>query len=66
MFALIANILAYSMSEDYRFFVKKIKYKQEVVYENTPEIDDSLRVTIVEEIPGDAFQDFISEETPKE
>ncbi len=44
-----ANIFAYIVSEDYRFFVKKIKYKQEIVYENNGNIDDSERIIIVEE-----------------
>lgn len=48
MLALLGNIIAYSVSEDYRFFVKKIKYKQEVVYETIGTIDDSQRIILVE------------------
>jgi hypothetical protein len=48
MFTLLGNIIAYSVSEDYRFFVKKIKYPWEVVYENTQQVDDSERVILVE------------------
>lgn len=39
---LVCNIIAYSMSEDYRFFVKKLKYREEVV-ETQEIIDDSER-----------------------
>lgn len=49
MLALLGNIIAYSVSEDYRFFVKKIKYKQEVVYENVGKIDDSERIIFIED-----------------
>jgi hypothetical protein len=48
MFALIVNIITYSVSEDYRFFVKKIKYKEDVIYENTQNIDDSKVIEVVE------------------
>lgn len=34
MCMLIGNIIAYTVSEDYRFFLKKIKYREQVVYEN--------------------------------
>lgn len=34
MFLLIGNIVAYTLSEQYRFFFKKLKYSDEVVYEN--------------------------------
>lgn len=30
---LITNIVAYIGSEDYRFFLKKLKYQEEVVYD---------------------------------
>lgn len=35
------------MSEDYRFFLKKLKYKNEIVYENQ-NIDDSERLIIID------------------
>lgn len=47
MCLLIANIVAYSMSEDYRFFLKKIKYSQEVVYEIQSPVDDNNRIEVV-------------------
>lgn len=36
MLVLVWNIITYSLSEDYRFFLKKIKYREDVVYENEP------------------------------
>ena len=43
MLLLIGNIIAYSASEEYRFFLKKLKYPEEVVYEDTNTVDDSER-----------------------
>lgn len=49
--ALVANMGAYVMSEDYRFFVKKLKYAdRELVYEEDVIIDDIPRLEIVETI----------------
>lgn len=47
MFLISGNIVAYVMSEDYRFFLKKLKYKNEVVYENQ-EIDDSEKLILID------------------
>ena len=45
MFLLLGNIFAYSMSENYRFFLKKIKYNEELVYEWSEVVNDSLTVS---------------------
>ena len=44
MLLIIGNIIAYSASEEYRFFLKKLKYPEELVYEDTGLIDDSERL----------------------
>ena len=44
---MICNILAYSLSEDYRFFLKKIKYKEEIVYTNWS-VDDEDHIEIID------------------
>lgn len=46
MILLLGNIFAYSLSEDYRFFLKKLKYSQDVVYDDV-QVDDSQRVVVV-------------------
>ena len=48
MLVLISNIVIYSVSEDYRFFLKKIKYSQEVVYDDTLTIDDSRQIEVLD------------------
>lgn len=63
MFALIVNIITYSVSEDYRFFVKKIKYKEDVIYENTQNIDDSKVIEVVE--TWEQWEILIEEEKDK-
>lgn len=52
MVVLICNTLAYIASEDYRFFLKKIKYKQEIVYDEEVQVDDEQRVTVIEDETG--------------
>ena len=37
------NIIFYYSSDDYRFFVKKIKNKDEVIYVDSKEIDDQIK-----------------------
>jgi hypothetical protein len=54
---LLGNIIAYSVSEDYRFFVKKVKYPQEIVYENSDKVDDSQRIILVEDTPNENVSD---------
>lgn len=56
MLILICNIFAYIFSDDYRFFLKKIKYNQEIVYDSI-EIDDSEKYKIIEtdSISGDVI-----------
>lgn len=49
MLILIGNIVFYSLSEDYRFFLKKLKYSQDVVYDENIEIDDTKRLELVRE-----------------
>ncbi|NDK09384.1 hypothetical protein GW846_01245 [Candidatus Gracilibacteria bacterium] len=48
MFLLFVNIFAYIISEDYRFFLKKIKYQEEVVYDSGLIVDDTNRVKIID------------------
>jgi len=60
MFALIGNIVAYTMSEDYRFFLKKLKYREEIVYEE-PEIRENLSIWR-EEIEGRDAVDTLKDE----
>jgi hypothetical protein len=48
MFLLFCNIFAYIVSEDYRFFLKKIKYQEEVVYDAGFKVDDTNRVKIID------------------
>lgn len=47
MFLIAGNIAAYVVSEDYRFFLKKIKYQSDVVYQEQ-EIDDTQRLIIID------------------
>lgn len=47
MFLFLGNIIAYVMSEDYRFFLKKIKYNEQIVYDENP-VDDNERYQLVE------------------
>lgn len=44
MFVLIGNIIAYTSSEEYRFFLKKIKYSDSVVYEEDVNLSDELNL----------------------
>ena len=48
MIILICNIIGYLVSEDYRFFLKKIKYRNEVVYDTSLKVDDADRVSILD------------------
>lgn len=48
MVALILNIVWYSISEDYRFFLKKLKYREEVVYDTPSQVDDIDRIQIID------------------
>lgn len=48
LFLLLANIIAYVVSEDYRFFLKKLKYREEVVYDTNQKVDDSNRINITD------------------
>jgi hypothetical protein len=52
MFLLVCNIFVYTLSEDYRFFLKKLKYKEEIVYNEHIEVDDTQRVLIQEDDAG--------------
>lgn len=52
MFLIAGNIVAYIMSADYRFFLKKIKYRNEVIYEKQ-EIDDEQRLIIIDNSNSD-------------
>lgn len=47
MLLIAGNIVAYVVSEDYRFFLKKIKYQSDVVYQEQ-EIDDTQRLIIID------------------
>ena len=47
MFLIAGNIGAYVMSEDYRFFLKKLKYQNEIVYEKQA-INDKQKLIIVD------------------
>ncbi len=49
IFLLICNIIAYWLSEDYRFFLKKIKYPEEIVYTTSP-INDDNKLEVIEKI----------------
>lgn len=70
---LVSNIIAYVLSEDYRFFIKKIKYPSEIVEQNII-IDDSIIDTEVSknkntnEDPQDinTFQEIIKDDIKKE
>lgn len=48
---LIVNIIAYSLSEDYRFFLKKLKYQEEVVYDSQVSVDDTNRMEVIDTTP---------------
>ncbi len=48
MFLLFCNIFAYIVSEDYRFFLKKIKYQEEIVYDAGLEVNDNNKVKIID------------------
>jgi len=41
------NLVFYILSEDYRFFVKKIKYSDTVVYDSTEEINDDNTLVVL-------------------
>lgn len=47
MLLFIGNIIAYLTSEDYRFFLKKIKYSDDIVYDQKT-VDDTERYHLVE------------------
>lgn len=49
MFLLGWNIFAYIISEDYRFFLKKLKYREDVVYEVNSQVDDTQRFIVVDD-----------------
>jgi len=48
MFILAWNILAYSVSDEYRFFLKKIKYQDEIVYDWNLWVDDDQQLIIID------------------
>lgn len=70
MALLMLNIIAYSLSENYRFLIKKMKYPSEIVYENEEEIDDTKKIEVLsgttenqsnyKDISGSSFQ-FLNE-----
>ena len=39
------------MSEDYRFFLKKLEYQDEVVYDTKVEVNDTNKMTIIDVTP---------------
>jgi hypothetical protein len=41
-FLFLINVLFYFLSEDYKFFLKKLKNNEEVVYMNDSIIDDNI------------------------
>ena len=43
MVLLLGNIILYSLSEEYRFFLKKVKYQEEVVYDSVDANDNQVR-----------------------
>lgn len=43
------NLGFYIFSEDYRFFIKKIKYSDEVVYDDNLEVNDTDTITLRED-----------------
>lgn len=45
----VINIIFYSLSEDYRFFLKKIKDRDEIVYLDEKNYDDNLEKEILKE-----------------
>lgn len=51
----------YSVSEDYRFFLKKLKYSEDVVYDETLKIDDIERIELVTSSDDDTAPDDIDE-----
>ena len=55
----ILNIVFYFLSDDYRFFLKKLKNGNEVVYENEAQIDDSFSVKESQE-PKSTFSNSLS------
>ena len=42
------NVAFYVLSEDYRFFIKKIKYSDTIVYDNTLDVNDEETFDIIE------------------
>lgn len=48
VFLFLVNIIFYFLSEDYQFFLKKIKNNNEIVYIDWSEVNDSLRDNFIE------------------
>lgn len=48
MLILAWNVFAYILSDDYKFFLKKIKYQDEIVYQWSWEIDDREQLIIID------------------
>ncbi len=61
MLILLGNIIAYSASEEYRFFLKKLKYPEELVYTQNPEVSDSEKITIIDLTPEQLYTNDIVE-----
>ncbi len=52
-FLFTLNLAFYVLSEDYRFFIKKIKYSDTIVYDSTTAIDDSdTEILEISDTPG--------------
>jgi hypothetical protein len=43
VFLFLVNVIFYFVSDDYKFFLKKIKNNDEIVYIDDTEINDSIR-----------------------
>lgn len=61
MFFLLSNITVYIFSEDYRFFIKKLKYKDEIVYTSGPHFDDADVISPSEKNSSWTIQDIIDD-----
>lgn len=48
MFMLMCNIVVYMFNEDYRFFLKKLKHQEEIVYDTSRDISDEDTINIID------------------
>ncbi len=60
MSLLVVNIIMYAVSADYRFFLKKMKYPEEIVYTQKGTVTDTDKIEIIDSTPEKLYDnDYI-------